>query len=330
MSASASAARTSASSADLLAENAELKAQIAALTAKYERSAAQVVEQNGIVMALQARNDNLERAVRIADDSRNSLGVVLSYLDRVVPLNVDVSHVPIWKKLRADANTVAHQAKLTRDAEEYERIAQQGPPERILGAPVPAYGQVGTFGGDATPQIPRGEALVDPHPPANKKAKTGANRPKGIIGAKAVYLKTHIAKFREEHPDAGRDLLNLIGKAYDALPEADKEPYRTAAAAQSEANAALRSEGKPTKSAEGLVLAVDEDGEASMAVDEDDAPTTPQRALPAPAENEGEGEADTEDEPEPPPPPAKKSGRKAKRGRPAPDADAASSDEENA
>ena len=278
MSASAAAARTSASSADLLAENAELKAQIAALTAKYERSAAQVAEQNGIVMALQARNDNLERAVRIADDSRNSLGVVLSYLDRVVPLNVDAPR----PDLKSSGGRQHVLVKLARDAEEHERIAQQGP-EHILSAPTPPGRHLRRRRDAAI----RGEALVDHHP---------ANRRPTAPTAPRASSAPRRSTSRPTSPSSARSCgrgpgpAQLIGKAYDALP-VGKSPTAPLPWPV-EANAALRSKGKPTKSAEGLVLAVDEDGEL-VVVDEVETPTTPQRAF-APAEG---GEVGTEDEP---------------------------------
>ena len=62
------------------------------------------------------------------------------------------------------ADLAAAQAEA--DADHYNRVAQLGPPERVLGCPVPTRSDAGPAGGDATPIIPRGKALVDPHPPA--------------------------------------------------------------------------------------------------------------------------------------------------------------------
>ena len=293
-------------------------AALAELTAKYERAAALGAEQHKVILALQARNDNLELANRGLEDCRNTMGVVLSYLDRVMPHNLDADGVAIWHKIRKDASAVAHEAKLAREEEEYARVAQQGPPERVLGCPVPGLRMAGVAGGDATPQQPRGMALVDPHPPAAKKAKT-SSRPEGIIGGKAVYVKTHIDEVREANPNAGRDLLNLVGKGYEALTEEQKAPYKQAASEQSEVNARLRAEGKPVNKAAGLVLAVDEDGEAAMAVEEE--PATPPPALPAP-EDDDEGEDEARE--------ARRAAKKKKKtkAQPPPPADAASSDEE--
>ena len=312
---SAAAASSSSSSAGKARAN-PAAAALAEVTAKYERSAAVGAEQQKIILALQARNDNLELANRGLEDCRNSMGVILSYIDRVMPHNVDAEHLRIWLKIRKDATAVAHEAKLAREEDEYARVAQQGPPERVLGCPVPGLRMAGVPGGDATPQQPRGTALVDPHPPAAKKAKT-SSRPEGIIGAKAVYVKTHIDEVRRANPTAGRDLLNLVGKGYEALTDAQKAPYRQSASEQSEINAQLRAEGKPTNKAVGLVLAVDEDGETAMAVEE---PGTPPRALPAPEDDDDDEEREARR--------AAKKKKKKTKDAPAPPADAASSDEE--
>ena len=311
--ASHSAAAASSSSSGKARANpaAAAAAALAEVTAKYERSAAVGAEQQKIILALQARNDNLELANRGLDDCRNSMGVILSYIDRLMPHNVDAEHLTIWLKIRKDATAVAHEAKLAREEDEYARVAQQGPPERVLGCPVPGLRMAGAPGGDATPQEPRGKALVDPHPA--KKAKS--SRPEGIIGAKAVYVKTHIDEVRRANPTAGRDLLNLVGKGYEGLTDVQKAPYRQSASEQSETNAQLRAGGKPTNKAVGLVLAVDEDGETAMAVEE---PGTPPRALPAPADDEDEERE------------ARRAAKKKKKTKdaPAPAADGASSDEE--
>ena len=314
MSASHSAAAASSASGKARANPAAAAAAaLAEVTAKYERSAAVGAEQQKIILALQARNDNLELANRGLDDCRNSMGVILSYIDRLMPHNVDAEHLTIWLKIRKDATAVAHEAKLAREEDEYARVAQQGPPERVLGCPVPGLRMAGAPGGDATPQQPRGKALVDPHPPPAKKAKS--SRPEGIIGAKAVYVKTHIDEVRRANPTAGRDLLNLVGKGYEALTDAQKAPYKQSASEQSETNAQLRAEGKPVNKAVGLVLAVDEDGETAMAVEEEPG-TPPPRALPAPEDDDEEREA-------------RRAAKKKKKTKgPPPPADGASSDEE--
>ena len=172
MSASHSAAAAASGKARANPAAAAAAATIADLTAKYERSAARAAELQRVVLALQVRNDNLELANRSLDDSRNSLGVILAYLDRIMPHNIDAEHLAIWTKIRKDASSMAHEAKLARDEEEYARVAQQGPPERVLGCPVPGIRIAGPAGGDATPLEPRGTALVDPHPPPAKKAKS--------------------------------------------------------------------------------------------------------------------------------------------------------------
>ena len=160
---SASHAAAASSSAGKARAN-PASAALAEVTAKYERAAAVGAEQQKVILALQARNDNLELANRGLEDCRNTMGVVLSYLDRVMPHNVDAEHLAIWRKIRKDASAVAHEAKLAREEDEYARVAQQGPPERVLGCPVPGLRVAGAAGGDATPQQPRGTALVDPHP----------------------------------------------------------------------------------------------------------------------------------------------------------------------
>ena len=142
----------------------------------YELQAAKAAELQMVVYTLQARNDNLEMANQQLDKSRNSLGTQLAYLDRMLIHSLDQEHKEIWQKIRRDARLVAADAQATADADQYNRVAQLGPPERVLGCPVPTLSDAGPAGGDATPMIPRGTALVDPHPPAPKR---GDSEPPG-------------------------------------------------------------------------------------------------------------------------------------------------------
>ena len=154
----------------------------------YELQAAKAAELQMVVYTLQARNDNLEMANKQLDKSRNSLGCQLAYLDRMLVWSLDAEHKEIWQKIRRDARLIAADAMAAAEEDEYNRVAQLGPPERVLGCPVPTLNDAGPAGGDATPMIPRGTALVDPHPPApeggdsepsGKKPK--AARPPGIV-----------------------------------------------------------------------------------------------------------------------------------------------------
>ena len=142
----------------------------------YELQAAKNAELQMVVYTLQARNDNLEMANQMLDKSRNSLGTQMAYLDRMLIHSLDQDHKEIWQKIRRDSKLVAADAQAAADEDEYTRVSQLGPPERVLGCPVPTLNVAGPAGGDATPMIPRGTALVDPHPPApegppGKKAK---------------------------------------------------------------------------------------------------------------------------------------------------------------
>ena len=175
--------------------------------------------------ALQARNDTLEMANKALDKSRNSLGCQLAYLDRVVAPSLDQEHKEIWLKIRRDAKLVAADAQAAADEDEYNRVAQLGPPERVLGCPAPPLGE------------------VEEEPPS-KKLK--AFRPPGIVSGKNVFTKTYTESFKAANPGFGKDHLAKLGEAWKQLPADVKQVFRIEAGKQAEANAKRRSRGEAT------------------------------------------------------------------------------------
>ena len=221
----------------------------------YELEAAKAAELQMVVYTLQARNDNLEMANKALDKSRNSMGCQLAYLDRMLVHSLDAEHKEIWQKIRRDSRLVAADAQAAADEDEYNRISQLGPPERVLGCPVPSLNIAGPAGGDATPMVPRGTALVDPHPPPpeeppSKKAK--AARPPGIVSAKNVFTKTYSETFKAANPGNGKDHLAKLGDAYKALPELVHQVFKIEADKQAGANALRRSRVEETIKSQAL------------------------------------------------------------------------------
>lgn len=222
----------------------------------YELQAAKSAELQMVVYTLQARNDNLEMANKALDKSRNSLGCQLAYLDRMLIHSLDEEHKEIWQKIRRDAKLVAADAQAAADEDEYNRVAQLGPPERVLGCPVPSLNAAGPAGGDATPMEPRGTALVDTRPPPEdegppgKKAK--AARPSGIVSGKNVFTKAYSEIFKAANPGNGKDHLAKLGDAYKALPELVQQVFKIEAEKQAGANALRRSRAEMTLKAQAL------------------------------------------------------------------------------
>lgn len=250
--ASSNAAGKRKASAALGAEEKVSKAALDNAIKHYELEAAKSAELQRVVYALQARNDNLEMANKQLDKSRNSLGCQLAYLDRIMPHNVDGEHKEIWQKIRRDSRLVAADAQAAAEEEEYNRVAQLGPPERVLGCPVPSQNVAGPAGGDATPMVPRGTALVDPHPPAPPGKKAKAARPSGIVSAKNVFTKTYSETFKAANPGNGKDHLAKLGEAYKALPGLVQEVFRVEAEKQAGANALRRSRAEETLKSQAL------------------------------------------------------------------------------
>lgn len=252
--ASSNAAGKRKASAALGAEEKVSKAALDNAIKHYELEAAKSAELQMVVYTLQARNDNLEMANKQLDKSRNSLGCQLAYLDRIMPHNVDGEHKEIWQKIRRDSRLVAADAQAAADEDEYNRVAQLGPPERVLGCPVPSLNVAGPAGGDATPMVPRGTALVDPRPPApeppGKKAK--AARPSGIVSAKNVFTKTYSEAFKAANPGNGKDHLAKLGEAYKAVPGLVQEVFKVEAEKQAGANALRRSRAEETLKSQAL------------------------------------------------------------------------------
>jgi len=250
--ASSNAAGKRKASAALGAEEKVSKAALDNAIKHYELEAAKSAELQMVVYTLQARNDNLEMANKQLDKSRNSLGCQLAYLDRIMPHNVDGEHKEIWQKIRRDSRLVAADAQAAADEDEYNRVAQLGPPERVLGCPVPSQNVAGPAGGDATPMVPRGTALVDPHPPAPAGKKAKAARPPGIVSAKNVFTKTYSETFKAANPGNGKDHLAKLGDAYKALPELVQEVFKVEADKQAGRNALRRSRGEETIKSQAL------------------------------------------------------------------------------
>ena len=221
----------------------------------YELEAAKSAELQMVVYTLQARNDNLEMANKQLDKSRNSLGCQLAYLDRMLIHSLDAEHKEIWLKIRRDSRLIAADAQAAAEEDEYNRVAQLGPPERVLGCPVPSLNAAGPAGGDATPMVPRGTALIDPRPPPpeeppSKKAK--AARPQGIVSGKNVFTKTYSETFKAANPGNGKDHLAKLGEAHKALPELVQEVFKVEADKQAGRNALRRSRGEKTIKSQAL------------------------------------------------------------------------------